>query len=214
MRKVIEATLHEKPPGQTHWSVRSMARARGIGPAAVQRIWAAHGLKPHLVKTFKLSNDPRLVEKLRGVVGLHRNPPENALVPCVDEKSQIQALDRTQPGLRLKRGRAGTMTHDYKRDGTTTLFAALNVLEGTVIAECMGRQRHQEWLNLVERWLGGLATKAIRRGAFQSVNDLVKTIYDYVEHSNRNSRPFVWTATADSIVAKATHGKAMLETVH
>ena len=267
VREVIEATLHEKPPGQTHWSVRSMARAQGISPAAVQRIWAAHGLKPHLVKTFKLSNDPRFVEKLRDVVGLYRNPPENALVLCVDEKSQIQALDRTQPGLPLKRGRAGTMTHDYKRNGTTTLFAALNVLEGTVIAECMGRQRHQEflrflkrldreipkhldlhlildnyqthkhaavrawlerkprfhfhfiptsspWLNLVERWLGGLTTKAIRRGAFQSVNDLVKTIYDYVEHSNENSRPFVWTATADSIIAKVTRGKAMLETVH
>jgi len=125
VQEVVEATLHTQPPAATHWTVRTMARARGISPASVQRIWAAHGLKPHLVRTFKVSRDPQFVAKVRDVVGLYLNPPEHALVLCVDEKSQIQALDRTQPGLPLKRGRCGTMTHDYKRHGTTTLFAAL-----------------------------------------------------------------------------------------
>ena len=148
---VIEATLHSKPSGATHWSVRSMAKVEGISPAAVQRIWFAHGLKPHLVRSFKLSRDPHFVEKLRDVVGLYMNPPEHALVLCFDEKSQIQALDRTQPGLPLKKGRAGTMTHDYKRNGTTTLFAALNLLDGTVIAHCMPRHRHQEFLRFLKR---------------------------------------------------------------
>jgi transposase len=151
VQAVIEATLHSKPRPATHWSVRSMARAQGISPAAVQRIWSAHGLKPHLVHSFKLSRDPRFVEKLRDVVGLYLNPPEHALVLCFDEKSQIQALDRTQPGLPMKKGRAGTMTHDYKRNGTTTLFAALNLLDGTVIAECMPRHRHQEFLRFLRR---------------------------------------------------------------
>lgn len=148
---VVEATLQTKPKAATHWSVRSMAKAQGISPAAVQRIWAAHGLKPHLVQTFKLSRDPRFLEKLRDVVGLYLNPPEHALVLCFDEKSQIQALDRTQPGLPLKRGRAGTRTHDYKRNGTTSLFVALNLLDGKVIAECMPRHRHQEFLRFLKR---------------------------------------------------------------
>lgn len=126
-----------------------MAKASGISSASVQRIWNAHGLKPHLVKTFKLSNDPLFVEKLRDVVGLYMNPPENALVFCVDEKSQIQALDRTQPGLPMKKGRAGTMTHDYKRNGTTTLFAALDVLKGEIIGQCLPRHRHQEFLKFL-----------------------------------------------------------------
>ena len=151
VREVVEATLHTKPPAATHWSVRSMAKAQGISPAAVQRIWSAHGLKPHLVRRFKLSTDPHFVDKLRDVVGLYLNPPENALVLCFDEKSQIQALDRTQPGLPLKKGRAGTLTHDYKRNGTTSLFAALDLLEGTVIAECMPRHRHQEFLRFLKR---------------------------------------------------------------
>jgi transposase len=148
---VVEATLHTKPKGATHWSVRSMAKAQGISPAAVQRIWAAHGLKPHLVRTFKLSRDPHFLEKLRDVVGLYLNPPEHGLVLCFDEKSQIQALDRTQPGLPLKKGRAGTQTHDYKRNGTTSLFVALNLLDGTVIGECMPRHRHQEFLRFLKR---------------------------------------------------------------
>jgi transposase len=267
IQAVIEATLHAKPKGATHWNVRSMAKAQGISPAAVQRIWAAHGLKPHLVRTFKLSRDPRFLEKLRDVVGLYLNPPEHALVLCFDEKSQIQALDRTQPGLPLKKGRAGTQTHDYKRNGTTSLFVALNLLDGTVIGECMSRHRHQEflrflkrldretprrlplhlildnyqthkhpqvqrwlerhprfhfhfiptsssWLNLVERWLRELTDKAIRRGAFPSVPALVAAIYDYIEHSNRDPKPLVWTATADQIVAKVSRGKAKLETLH
>ena len=151
VKAVIEATLYTKPPAATHWSVRSMAKTQGISPAAVQRIWSAHGLKPHLVRSFKLSSDPHFVEKVRDVVGLYLNPPEHALVLCFDEKSQIQALDRTQPGLPMKKGRAGTMTHDYKRNGTTTLFAALNLLEGTVIAQCMPRHRHQEFLRFLKR---------------------------------------------------------------
>ena len=128
-----------------------MARTQGVSPATVQRIWDAHGLKPHLVKTFKLSRDPQFVEKLTDVVGLYMNPPDKAVVLCVDEKSQIQALDRTQPSLPMKKGRAGTMTHDYKRNGTTTLFAALNVLEGTVIGQCLPRHRHQEFLKFLRK---------------------------------------------------------------
>jgi transposase len=151
VRAVIEATLLTKPKGATHWSVRSMAKAQGISHAAVQRIWSAHGLKPHLVRTFKLSRDPKFLEKLHDVVGLYLNPPEHALVFSFDEKSQIQALDRTQPGLPLKKGRAGTQTHDYKRHGTTTLFAALNLLDGTLIGECMPRHRHQEFLRFLKR---------------------------------------------------------------
>lgn len=148
---VVEATVQSKPPAATHWSVRTMARARSISPASVQRIWAAHGLKPHLVRTFKVSRDPQFVAKVRDIVGLYLHPPEHALVLCVDEKSQIQALDRTQPGLPLKKGRCGTMTHDYKRHGTTTLFAALNVLEGKVIGQCLSRHRHQEFLKFLRR---------------------------------------------------------------
>jgi len=148
---VVKATLHSTPQAATHWSVRTMAAVQGISPATVQRIWRAHGLQPHRVETFKLSRDKRFVEKLRDVVGLYLNPPEHALVLSIDEKSQVQALDRTQPGLPLKKGRAGTMTHDYKRNGTTTLFAALNVLDGKVIGECMQRHRHQEFLRFMRR---------------------------------------------------------------
>jgi transposase len=151
VKRVVELT-HEEPPGEaTHWTVRAMAKAVGISMRSVQRIWAAHGLRPHLVKTFKLSNDPRFVDKLHDIVGLYMNPPEHALVLSVDEKSQIQALDRTQPGLPLKKGRCATMTHDYKRNGTTTLFAALNVLEGKVIGQCMQRHRHQEFIRFLNK---------------------------------------------------------------
>ncbi|MFB3078297.1 MAG: IS630 family transposase [Lysobacterales bacterium] len=147
---VVEKTLQETPPAATHWSCRTMASAMGLSKNSVQRIWHAHGLKPHLVKTFKLSNDPQFVEKLQDVVGLYLNPPDHALVLSLDEKSQIQALDRTQPGLPMKKGRCGTMTHDYKRNGTTTLFAALDVLKGEVIGRCMPRHRHQEFLKFLK----------------------------------------------------------------
>jgi transposase len=147
--RVVEMTLRETPPSATQWSARTLAKAVGLSHTSVQRIWAAHGLKPHLTKTFKLSNDKQFVEKVKDVVGLYLDPPDRALVFSVDEKSQIQALDRTQPGLPMKKGRAGTMTHDYKRHGTTTLFAALDVATGRVIGECMKRHRHQEWLKFL-----------------------------------------------------------------
>lgn len=148
-KAVVRKTLEQRPANATHWSTRTMAQATGISEASVRRIWQAHGLKPHLLQTFKLSNDKRFIEKLEDVVGLYLNPPEHALVLSCDEKSQIQALDRTQPGLPLKKGRAGTMTHDYKRHGTTTLFAALNTLDGTVVATQMKRHRHQEWIRFL-----------------------------------------------------------------
>ena len=147
--RVVDMTLHEKRPAATHWTARTLAKAVGLSHTSVQRIWAAHGLKPHLVKTFKLSNDKQFVDKVQDVVGLYLAPPDRALVLSVDEKSQIQALDRTQPGLPMKKGRAGTMTHDYKRHGTTTLFAALDVATGRVIGQCMKRHRHQEWLRFL-----------------------------------------------------------------
>ncbi|MDO8480133.1 MAG: IS630 family transposase [Candidatus Rokubacteria bacterium] len=150
VRAVVEATLHTKPPAATHWSVRTMARAQGISRMAVQRIWTQHNLKPHLVKTFKISRDKHCVEKLYDVVGLYLNLPDKSLVLCVDEKSQIQALDRTQPGLPLKKGRCATMTSDYKRNGTTTLFAALSMLDGKVIGDCMPRHRHQEFIRFLK----------------------------------------------------------------
>jgi transposase len=151
---VVQKTLHEKPPAATQWTRTTMAKATGLSASMIGRIWRAHGLKPHLSRTFKLSNDKRFVEKLEDIVGLYLSPPEHAVVFSCDEKSQIQALDRTQPGLPLKRGRAATMTHDYKRNGTTSLFAALNVATGQVIGTCMKKHRHQEWirfLNAVKR---------------------------------------------------------------
>jgi transposase len=260
---IVHATLHDKPVGETHWSCRSMAKAQGVSPATVQRIWSARELKPHRVKTFKLSNDKRFEEKLVDVVGLYLNPPEKAVVLCMDEKSQIQALDRTQPSLPMKPGRAGTMTHDYKRNGTTTLFAALDVLTGAVIGQCLPRHRHSEflkflriidrevpkgleihlildnygthkhenvnkwldkhprfhlhftptsssWLNMVERFFGKLTDKAIRRGIFHSVPDLIAAIETYLAANNENPEPFVWTATADEILEKVRRGRAAL----
>ena len=267
VKAIIEATTQTTPPGETHWSCRTMAKAQGVSPATVQRIWDAHGLKPHRVRSFKLSNDPLFFEKLTDVVGLYLNPPERAIVLCVDEKSQIQALDRTQASLPMKKGRAGTMTHDYKRNGTTTLFAALSMIDGRVIGECLPRHRHQEflrflrtldrefpgeqelhlivdnyrthkhanvdkwlrrhprfhlhftptsssWLNLVERWFRELTEKAIRRGAFYSVPDLIEAIEEFLEVHNDDPKPFVWTASAEAIVAKVNRCKAVLETVH
>jgi len=267
IKQIVQATTQTKPPGATHWSCRSMARAQGVSPATVQRIWDAHGLKPHRVKTFKLSNDPRFTEKLTDVVGLYLNPPERAIVLCVDEKSQIQALDRTQASLPMKKRRAGTMTHDYKRNGTTTLFAALSMLDGSVVGQCLPRHRHQEflkflrtldrefpgelelhlivdnyrthkhanvdawlhkhprfhlhftptsssWLNLVERWFRELTDKAIRRGVFHSVPELIDTIEAFLAAHNDDPKPFIWTASANAILAKVNRCKAVLETVH
>ena len=267
VRAVVEATLHTKPANATHWSTRTMATAQGISEATVRRIWHQHHLKPHLTKTFKLSRDKQFVEKLSDVVGLYLNPPDRALVLCVDEKSQIQALDRTQPGLPLKKGRCGTMTHDYKRNGTTTLFAALSMLDGHVIGDCMPRHRHQEfirflkkidaetppdlalhlivdnyathkhprvktwlgrhkrfhlhftptsssWLNLVERWFRDLTDKRIRRDSFEHVPQLIAVIEQYIAQSNQNPHIFVWTASADSILAKIAKCKEALDALH
>jgi transposase len=149
VREVVRKTTQEKPAQATHWSTRSMAEAVGLSEKSVRRIWHKHGLKPHLSRTFKVSNDPEFAEKLEAIVGLYLNPPEHAVVLWADEKSQIQALDRTQPGLPIKKGRCGTMTHDYKRNGTATLFAAMNTLDGTVISMCDDRHRHQEWLKFL-----------------------------------------------------------------
>lgn len=151
IRAVVEATLHSKPPQATHWSTRTMAKAQGLSEATVRRIWKQHNLQPHRVQTFKLSRDPKFYKKLVDVIGLYLNPPQKAIVVCVDEKSQVQALERTQPSLPLKSGRCGTLTHDYKRHGTTTLFAALNILTGKVVGDCMPRHRHQEFIRFLKR---------------------------------------------------------------
>ncbi len=264
--EIVRATLEDTPGGETHWSCRTMARAKGVSPASVQRIWSARGLKPHLVKTFKLSNDRHFEEKLVDVVGLYLNPPEQAVVLCMDEKSQIQALDRTQASLPMKKGRAGTTTHDYKRNGTTTLFAALDVLTGSVIGQCLPRHRHTEflkflrtvdrevpkqlqvhmvldnyathkhenvdrwlakhprfhlhftptsssWLNMVERFFAKLDDKAIRRGVFNSVPELTAAIESYLQVTNADPEPFVWTATAESIIEKVRRGRVVLDAI-
>jgi transposase len=174
IERVVGMTLNEKPPGGTHWSLRKMAKAAGLSHSSVQRIWAAHGFKPHLTRSFKLSNDPKFCEKVQDIVGLYLDPPDKALVLSVDEKSQIQALDRTQPGLPLKKGRAGTMTHDYKRHGTTTLFAALDVATGKVIGECMNRHRHQEFLRFL---------RTIDRNSPKSL-DLHLVVDNYATHKH------------------------------
>ncbi len=149
--RLVELTTQSTPEAATHWSTRKMAAELGVSAASISRHWRANGLKPHLVRGFKVSRDPRFVEKLEDIVGLYMSPPGHALVLCCDEKSQVQALDRTQPGLPLKKGRAATMTHDYKRNGTTTLFAALNVLDGSVIAQCEQQHRHTEWLKFLRK---------------------------------------------------------------
>ena len=263
---LIAATLQTKPQGMSHWSCRLMAKAQGVSKNTVNRLWQLHNLKPHLSRTFKLSRDAKFVEKLTDVVGLYLNPPQKAVVLCVDEKSQIQALDRTQPGLPLKKGRCGTMTHDYKRNGTTTLFAALSVLDGKVVGECQPRHRHQEflkflrrldrefpgeralhlvmdnygthktpavqqwlrrhprfvphfiptsssWVNLVERWFRELTDKAVRRGAFVSVPDLVQAIEAFLAAWNDAPKPFVWTAKVEEILRKIERARAKLEAI-
>ena len=253
--KVIAKTVQETPPNATHWSRATMAEAVGISPSSVGRIWADAGLKPHIVKGFKVSNDPMFEEKVTKIVGLYLDPPDRAVVLCVDEKSQIQALDRTQPGLPLKKGRAATMTHDYKRHGTTTLFAALDVKSGMVIGDCMPRHRAKEfltflrridravlkprdihlvldnyathktpevkawldkhprfklhftptsasWLNMVERFFAEITTRRIRRGSYTSIDDLKAAIYEYLLLHNAKPKPFVWSKTADDIIAR------------
>jgi putative transposase len=253
--EVINTALQGPPPHATQWTVRAMAEHTGISKSTVQRWFELFGIQPHRQKTFKLSNDPFFVEKVRDIVGLYLNPPDCAVVLCVDEKSQIQALERTQPLLPLGLGYVEGVTHDYVRHGTTTLFAALDVANGEVITQCKARHRHQEflaflrhidrevpkeldvhlivdnyathkhakvkawlarrprfhvhftptyasWLNLVERWFGIITQQAIRRGSFTKVKTLIQRIEQFVEHYNKSSRPFVWTATADSILAK------------
>ena len=253
--QLINRVLRSKPDNATHWSVRSVAESTGVSKSTVARYFALFGLQPHRSKSFKLSTDPFFVEKVRDVVGLYLNPPDKALVLCVDEKSQVQALERTQPVLPMGLGYVEGVTHDYYRHGTTTLFAALNVLDGSVISQCRPRHRHQEflgflnhldhqvpaelavhliadnyathkhpqvkawlarhrrfhihytptyasWLNQVERWFALITQQAIRRDSFRSVRELVAKIDRYVTHYNEHKRPFVWTATADSIFEK------------
>ncbi len=253
--RLIGKTLKTKPRHATHWTCRSIGAETGLSKSTVQRVWKAFGLQPHRQKHFRLSNDPFFVEKVRDVVGLYLNPPDNAMVLCVDEKSQVQALDRTQPILPLGLGYVEGVTHNYIRHGTTTLFAALEIASGKVLTQCKPRHRHQEflqflkhieanvpedldihlvldnygthkhpktkqwlaarpryqvhytptyasWLNQVEIWFNIITQKAIRRGSFRSVKDLVNNIKKFADHYNSNSKPFVWTATAESILEK------------
>ena len=255
VRAVVALTCGEPPGEATHWTGRMMAKATGLSLRTVQRIWAAHKLQPHRLRSFKRSRDPEFVAKLADIVGLYLAPPRHAVVLSVDEKSQIQALDRTQPGLPLKPGKAGTMTHDYVRHGTTTLFAALNILDGTVLGRCMQRHRHQEfirflnaveaavpagklvhcildnyathkhpkvrawldrhdrwtfhytptsgsWLNAVETFFSAMTRRRLRRGVFRSLVDLQAAINRYLAEHNADPKPFVWTATPESIIAK------------
>ncbi len=252
---IIKKTLETKPENGTHWTCRTMAETVECSKSEIQRIWKTVHIQPHRQKHFKLSNDQFFVEKVIDIVGLYLNPPHKALVLCVDEKSQVQALERTQPMLPLGMGYAQGVTHDYKRHGTTTLFAALNVTTGEVIHQCKHRHRHQEylqflrciernvpkdleihlvvdnyathkhakvklwlakrerfhvhytptyssWINQVERWFGIITEKAIRRGSFRNVKELVKKIDDFVQNHNTKAKPFVWTATAESIFEK------------
>jgi transposase len=263
--EIVRLTTRTTPDGATHWSTRTMAKQVGVSHATVQRVWKDLGLKPHLVDSFKVSTDPRFAEKVIDVVGLYLNPPDQAIVLCMDEKSQIQALDRTQASLPMVKGRAATMTHDYKRNGTTTLFAALDVLTGKVIGQCLPRHRHEEfltflktidaevpdglqihlildnyathkhqnvqrwlkrhkrfhlhftptsssWLNQVERWFRDLTEKNLRRGIFQSVPDLIDSIETYLHATNTDPKPYVWTATAQSILSKVARARTALET--
>ena len=252
---LIRKTLKTKPKDGTHWTIRSMAKETKLSRPTVHRVWKAFGLQPHRQRHFKLSTDPFFVEKVRDIVGLYLNPPDKAMVLCVDEKSQVQALDRTQPLLPMGLGYVEGVTHDYVRHGTTTLFAALDIATGKVLTSCKRRHRHQEylqflkhidknvpedldihlvvdnyathkhtkvkrwlaarpryqvhytptyasWLNQVEIWFNIITQKAIRRGTFRSVKDLVSKIDQFVNHYNKETQPFVWTATADSILEK------------
>jgi transposase len=254
VEKVLTTTLESRPRDATHWSTRSLAQRSGLSRSTVSRIWRAFGLPPHRSETFKLSKDPLFIDKVRDIVGLYLNPPDRALVLSVDEKSQIQALDRTQPLLPMRPGQIERRSHDYQRHGTTSLFAALNVKTGAVIGECHRRHRSAEfrkfldtieqsvpasldvhlildnygtpktstirawlakrprfhvhftptsasWINLVERWFATLTEKQIRRAAHRSVRELETSIKTYLEVTNQSPRPFVWTKTADEILA-------------
>lgn len=265
---LVRKTLQTKPKDGTHWTIRTMAGEARLSRPTVHRIWQAFGLQPHRQRHFKLSTDPFFVEKVRDIVGLYLSPPENAVVLCVDEKSQIQALERTQPMLPMGLGYVQGVTHDYQRHGTTTLFAALDIANGEVITQCKPKHRHQEylgflkrvdenvpktleihlvvdnyathkhptvkrwlaihdrwhvhytptyasWLNQVELWFNLITQRAIRRGTFKSVKELVSKIQEYTHNYNRHARPFVWTATADSILEKIRRlSQAISETGH
>ena len=253
--QLIDTALRSKPKGRTHWSGRGLAAETGMSKTTVHRYLSLFGVQPHRTRSFKLSTDPFFIEKVRDIVGLYLNPPQNALVLCVDEKSQVQALERTQPVLPMGLGYVEGITHDYIRHGTTTLFAALDVANGSILSQCKPRHRHQEflsflrhieanvpqrldvhlicdnygthkharvrawlarrprfhlhftptyssWLNQVERWFGLITQQAIRRGSFDSVTDLKRKIDEFVAHYNQHPRPFMWTATAESILAK------------
>jgi transposase len=255
VEQVVIQTLESTPRGQTHWSTRELAKASGLSRMTISRIWHAFGLQPHRTETFKLSPDPLLIEKVRDIVGLYLNPPDHALVLCVDEKSQIQALDRTQPMLPMRPGQLERRTHDYKRHGTTSLFAALELKTNRVIGQLHRRHRSQEfrrfletieanvpanldvhivldnygthkttiirkwfarrphfhlhftptygsWINLVERWFAAITNKRIRRGIFRSVKELEAAIREYIDIHNEAPKPFVWTRTADEILAR------------
>src|ERR1700739_4646490 len=267
VQRAVDLVTGPPPRETSHSTGRMLAKAAGVRLRWLQRILEAHQLTPHRIRTFKLSNDPKFAEKLRDVVGLYVDPPAHAVVLSVDEKSQIQALDRTQPGLPMKPGRAGTMTHDYKRHGTTTLFAALNILDGTVIGRNMQRHRHQEfirflntaevqvpvrmaihavvdnyathkhpkvrrwlarhrrwtfhftptsasWLNAVEGFFAKLTKRQLKRGVFLSVVDLQAAINRFVEETNSDPKPFVWTADAKRVLAAVKRGKEKLESIH
>jgi transposase len=266
IKAVLDATLQSKPKGQTHWSCRLMAASQGLSKSTISNLWKSHNIKPHRTKTIHPSRAPTFLEKLTDLVRLYLNPPDKAMVLCVDDKSQIQALNRTQPGLPLNKGRCGTMTHDYKRNGTTTLFAALDLLQGKVIGDFHKRHRHQEflkflrridrefadgralhivmdnygthgtpevktwlskhrrfvihyvptscsWLNLIERWFAELTNRRIRRDSFFSVDELIAAINEFLAAWNENPKPFVWTATVDSIVAKLSRCRQTLEQI-
>ncbi len=268
-KQLVETTLHTKPPGATPWSTRTLARQLGLSHMTVQRAWQRHELQPHRVEKFQLSNDPHFEAKVRDVVGLYLNPPDHALVLCVDEESQIQALDRTAPILPLRPGLPERRTHDDERHGTTTLLAAFNILTGKVIGQCLPRHRGREfvkflqpleqevppdlevhlimdnystpksppvqrwlkppkrqrfhfhfpptsssWLNQVERWFAEITRKRIRRGSFNSVQELESAIYEYLAVWNETPKPFVWRATADSILDKVRRCKELNGTGH
>jgi transposase len=267
VEQVVIQTLESTPRGETHWSTRGLAEATGLSRMTISRIWHAFGLQPHRTDTFKLSPDPQLIDKVRDIVGLYMNPPEHALVLCVDEKSQIQALDRTQPLLPLQPGQVERGTHDYKRNGTTSLFAALELKTNKVIGQLHRRHRSVEfrkfldviesqvpagldvhlivdiyathktaiirkwfakrprfhvhftptygsWINLVERWFAELTNKRIRRGVFRSVKDLETAIREFIEVHNEDPTPFVWTKTADQILASIARFAQRTRAVH
>lgn len=263
---MLAKTLEPPPDGATHWSVRRLAAATGVSSSTVHRIWREHKLKPHQVRSFKFSKDPQLAEKVVDVVGLYLDPPEGALVICVDEKTQIQALDRTQPTLPMKPGKAARMTHDYKRNGTTSLYAALEIATGEVTGNCYPRHTHQEflaflnrlvktypgkplhvvldnssthstpevkawlarhkrvqfhftptsasWMNMVEIWFSILTKQQVRRGVYNDVPELIAAIEQFIEGYNQRARPFVWTKTAEQILAKAIKQQDTSETLH